>query len=335
MAAFGQLMQRLNAMHGSFTLKQQSILDLGIASAGHEAALAQTQQQLLDLERIAGEQSAALVQAKQDAEEAKAELAACEEEAKRLMQSYSASAPIPTPFQSQLEGSLASPTPPPKLHALDIQHNEYVASLEAAGHGVHQNASTIARTKIRVRSLPAIHDRYPMVVRMNGVWTEISCHYCGANATHGSKTFMKGIDGLNRHITSSHLTGVDPRQLYADTEDECIKRAVSNRDVSRMIVGQEPEDVKVVMVFTTAPARPRMPDIQIHDLALDFVADVVANNGSNGLPILASKRRASLAETMPVEGESEKNENSAHAAKRRRETCGGSSFMDLCGNDTA
>ncbi|KAK3678448.1 hypothetical protein LTR78_001745 [Recurvomyces mirabilis] len=201
-----------------------------------------------------------------------------------LMQSYAASTPVTSPFQPQVEASVATPAPPAKLHALDIQHNEYVASLKAAGHSVRQDVSTIGRTKIRTY-----------------------------------------------HELSSDWSGSTPAN--ADTEDECIKRAVSNRDVSRMIVGQEQEDVKVVMVFTTAPARPRLSNSQVEEVS--FGPDVAANDGSNVLPILAVKRRASLAETTLVEGETGENRYTAHAVKRRRDTYGGSGVIDLCGNDAA
>ncbi|KAK5119666.1 hypothetical protein LTR85_007495 [Meristemomyces frigidus] len=52
-----------------------------------------------------------------------------------------------------------------------------------------------------------IHAKYPTVVYLDGVWTEIWCGTCGANSDRQRRTFFSGASGLFRHWNKMHMDG--------------------------------------------------------------------------------------------------------------------------------
>lgn len=61
-----------------------------------------------------------------------------------------------------------------------------------------------------------LHDKLPMVVQLDNVWTEIWCHVCGANASGpGAREGMafRGVAGLHSHVKSTHGVAGNPLNI--------------------------------------------------------------------------------------------------------------------------
>ncbi|KAF2207672.1 hypothetical protein CERZMDRAFT_102159 [Cercospora zeae-maydis SCOH1-5] len=81
--------------------------------------------------------------------------------------------------------------------------------------------------------LERIHDKFPTVIRLDGVWVEVSCAVCGANESKWG--VFKSLVSFRTHHTSRHplvhFTGLG----------FCTRRVVSDTDVQKMKEGREPE----------------------------------------------------------------------------------------------
>ena len=86
-------------------------------------------------------------------------------------------------------------------------------------------------------------DNYPVVVFLDGRWTEISCNVCGRNALYDTQleTFrcFSGIQGLINHV-KTHITAPDSRKDLSEVSELIKRRIVSDEDVQLMERGETP-----------------------------------------------------------------------------------------------
>ncbi|KAK4552118.1 hypothetical protein LTR86_010654 [Recurvomyces mirabilis] len=114
-----------------------------------------------------------------------------------------------------------------------------------------QAATAASQGAQLIEPYEVIHGRFENVVLLDGGWTEIGCHLCGANACGNGRLF-KGLSGLHNHITGKHSKGktLHTRQ---DTLEKCTKRIINAQDVAKMQAGEDP--VQKIIV-TPASMRP-------------------------------------------------------------------------------
>lgn len=100
-------------------------------------------------------------------------------------------------------------------------------------------SSTPLPTSLTAASV--IHKHFSNIVSIDGRWREIWCRICGMNATADGFKFFNGLAGLRSHYSARHRSTDVPK-----LQDICNMRDISDRDIERMRVGQEPQDVPIV-----------------------------------------------------------------------------------------
>ena len=86
-------------------------------------------------------------------------------------------------------------------------------------------------------------DNYPVVVFLDGRWTEISCNVCGRNALYDAQIetfrYFSGLQSLNNHV-KTHMTAPDPGKDSNEVSELIKRRIVSDEDVQLMERGETP-----------------------------------------------------------------------------------------------
>ncbi|KAM3419542.1 hypothetical protein BST61_g2883 [Cercospora zeina] len=99
-----------------------------------------------------------------------------------------------------------------------------------------QSASGLAKGKPfghHLADVEHIHDKFPTVVRLDGVWVDVSCAQCGANGS--KKKLYKSLLSFRIHHTKMHPL------VHFKGLGFCERRVVSDTDVQNMKDGREPE----------------------------------------------------------------------------------------------
>ncbi|KAK6435505.1 hypothetical protein LTR95_008304 [Oleoguttula sp. CCFEE 5521] len=80
-----------------------------------------------------------------------------------------------------------------------------------------------------------IHEDFPTVVQIDGVWQEITCMECGCNSK-GDGSFLKGLEGIRNHYCKMHRAF--GRGGWDDVARYCTLRVVSDVDAGLLSQGR-------------------------------------------------------------------------------------------------
>ncbi|KAK3678454.1 hypothetical protein LTR78_001751 [Recurvomyces mirabilis] len=230
-SALGRVIEKLQAVDKETASAQNRVARLQRAKEQQVLQLATTQEQLLY---------------------AKTVMQRCEEKAAAVYHYY-----FVDPSVDRLSG--ATPNPPDDGESVRVSipasKPSHLTSATAQSAGAESEDATTTVTHKRevgargsdvckTKAPPSIHRRFPIVVKFEGSWIEISCNYCGANSGINSGEFMKGVVGLGKHIKlhAAHERGVFP---IAEILATCMKRQVSDRDALNMVRGRDPIDREI------------------------------------------------------------------------------------------
>ena len=96
-------------------------------------------------------------------------------------------------------------------------------------------------------------DNYPVVVFLDGRWTEISCNVCGRNALYDTQLeifrYFSGVQGLINHV-KTHITAPDSGKDSNEVSELFKRRIVSDEDVQLMERGETP-NIQIEMRHTS------------------------------------------------------------------------------------
>jgi len=99
-----------------------------------------------------------------------------------------------------------------------------------------------------------IHKKFPTVIMLKGRWCELSCKYCGANASRNARRStdsLGDLHGFHRHINQTHQD-ICGHVGYADVTDHCDARVVGNKDVTLLRQGRNAQEKPVRARFDEA-----------------------------------------------------------------------------------
>lgn len=84
---------------------------------------------------------------------------------------------------------------------------------------------------------PSIFSKHnPTVVDLDGAWTEIWCHVCGANSSDASNEYFRGVPGLTRHYVKKHKS-LQEHYTWKDVVAICGRHALTDKQVSDVTRG--------------------------------------------------------------------------------------------------
>ncbi|KAK3678453.1 hypothetical protein LTR78_001750 [Recurvomyces mirabilis] len=155
-----------------------------------------------------------------------------------------------------------------------------------------------------------IHDRFQCVVRLDGVWTAISCNQCDTNASNRSGRFLRGINGLHLHVAQVHCLPDGPKQTKKETQALCHKRAISDQDATLMANGDDPVDVAIDMVWMVVGGH-------VVRLSSKTVDSGVSESAKKGTDTTACDTATRLRATTTLPTSSESGIQVTEANKRR------------------
>lgn len=81
-----------------------------------------------------------------------------------------------------------------------------------------------------------------IVRRTDGEWFEIRCNHCGANCDPVRDTYIKGVNGLQRHLRAAHGLSVTAQEAV----DESVHRTLEAQEVDDIVAGK----VTIEKVYT-------------------------------------------------------------------------------------
>ncbi|EMC93201.1 hypothetical protein BAUCODRAFT_125082 [Baudoinia panamericana UAMH 10762] len=119
----------------------------------------------------------------------------------------------------------------------DGDNNIIVASPKPKG-------TLVASSKMIPGRHPILHELYPTIVNLDGIWTEIWCGRCSLNWNTRSQTYFHGVDGLHNHWMQAHKSELHDSSLKACLK-EAGRRSVSDIDGTKMKLGEAPVDVLI------------------------------------------------------------------------------------------
>nr|OQO26301.1 hypothetical protein B0A51_04234 [Rachicladosporium sp. CCFEE 5018] len=106
------------------------------------------------------------------------------------------------------------------------------------------------------KSTKSIHPDFPTVIEVDGVWVELTCKDCGANAVRDGSEFMQSEMAFRAHAKRTHDAITN-----AGLDGYCNMRSVSARDIDLMTAGQDPLDHQIERMgyFEIAARTARVP----------------------------------------------------------------------------
>jgi hypothetical protein len=133
-----------------------------------------------------------------------------------------------------------------------------------------------------------------------GEWTEISCGFCGCNASVWARTlrFYKGVRGLARHVREKHKD--EAVAAFDDIIRTFKRRVVDDVDVKILKAGGEPNHPIVKYRGRAAPQEGReenqRPSEPVKDKPLyEQYQDIVAGSKNEVLQTLGKRKAADVA----------------------------------------
>lgn len=107
-----------------------------------------------------------------------------------------------------------------------------------------------------------LDEEFPTIVKLNGVWYEIWCKFCGTNTNLQDGKYLDGLPGLLAHVTqcqkAKQQAGAKKNYKQKDWVEFCGLRTLSEEDVNLMRDKKEPH-VRIERFTgfkTKAPPRP-------------------------------------------------------------------------------
>lgn len=113
---------------------------------------------------------------------------------------------------------------------------EHHGSYECEDESQEQQHARKANTQRKLPT-PSIFSKHnPTVVDLDGAWTEIWCHVCGANSSDASNEYFRGVPGLTRHYVKKHKN-LQEQYTWNDVVAICGRQALTEKQISDVTRG--------------------------------------------------------------------------------------------------
>lgn len=113
---------------------------------------------------------------------------------------------------------------------------EHLGSYDSEDESEEQQHAHKAGTQRKLLT-PSIFSKHnPTVVDLDGAWTEIWCHICGANSSDARNEYFLGVPGLLRHYTKKHK-GLQEHYTWKDVVAVCGRHALTEQQISDVTRG--------------------------------------------------------------------------------------------------
>ncbi|CAK4031314.1 Hypothetical predicted protein [Lecanosticta acicola] len=113
---------------------------------------------------------------------------------------------------------------------------DQVEEEEARHADHHQQQPRMVKSKRGGLRIFSKHN--PTVVELDGVWTEVWCHACGANSSEATEEFFNGTLGLTRHYAKKHRDLARDGFTWERIAAVCGRRSLTREDVEGLVSGR-------------------------------------------------------------------------------------------------